>query len=413
MPSPRSPRSATRLRVTRPDPEPDQEHPLKRWLPWQVAAALAGLAAAAAGWLLATAIAGVGWVSAPVGGFPVQLGTQFWLLANGAGGVIDGVLVTLTPLGFTGLMVLILHWLTGWAARIAQPDGKDDPPLAALLGPAGIAAAGYLVPLLTVAGALGSQEQLIRAAIAGTVIAAIGALWGAYAGASQLPWRGWPRWLRAVPRAVLASLLVLTAAASAVLTYAVVEGGARMIGLADHLHLGWVGNLVMLLVQLAYLPNLLLWAVSYVLGAGFTLGDGSLVSPAATQLGLMPGIPVLAVVPEAGTQTVAPWLWLLVGVLAGAVAAGWVVQARPRARFDETALAGGLAGVGAAAVLLLFAWLSTGNLGTGRLVDLGPRLIELALLAPGVLGLSGVAVGLVWGLVRRPPRTDAAASSAN
>ena len=50
--------------------------------------------------------------------------------------------------------------------------------------------------------------------------------------------------------------------------------------------------------------------------------------------------------PLSVSSSPAPWpalLWLLVGVAAGAVAGVVVALARPRARFDETAVVGGLA----------------------------------------------------------------------
>src|SRR5699024_12231469 len=105
----------------------------------------------------------------------------------------------------------------------------------------------------------------------------------------------------------------------------------------------------------------------------------------------------------------ADFAWLAVGVLAGAMAAVMVMRARPRARFDETALVGGLAGTLAGLVFPLVALVATGDLGSNRLTGLGPNVIELVVVAPALLGLSGMAVGLGWGLVRRPARTGARA----
>ena len=94
------------------------------------------------------------------------------------------------------------------------------------------------------------------------------------------------------------------------------------------------------------------------------------------------------------------WWWLAGGVLAGAVAALVVVLGRRAARFDETALVGGLAGVLSGAVFTGLAWLSSGDLGVARLADLGPRLLPLLVLAVTTLGLAGMASGLILGLVR-------------
>ena len=51
--------------------------------------------------------------------------------------------------------------------------------------------------------------------------------------------------------------------------------------------------IALLLAQLALVPNALVWAASYALGAGFVMGAGSVVAPAGTELGMLPGLPLL------------------------------------------------------------------------------------------------------------------------
>ena len=91
------------------------------------------------------------------------------------------------------------------------------------------------------------------------------------------------------------------------------------------------------------------------------------------------------------------------GVAAGAVAGAVVALARPRARFDETAVVGGLAGTVAGFLVAVACALGTGGLGTDRLAAVGARSPEIFLFAPSILGLSGLAAGLIVGLLRRPP----------
>ena len=93
---------------------------------------------------------------------------------------------------------------------------------------------------------------------------------------------------------------------------------------------------------------------------------------------------------------------LAVGLLAGALAGAVVTLARPRARFDETALVGGLSGVLAGGLIVVACALGGGSLGSERLAHIGPRVGALAIFAPTLLGLSGLAVGLILGLLRRP-----------
>ena len=93
--------------------------------------------------------------------------------------------------------------------------------------------------------------------------------------------------------------------------------------------------------------------------------------------------------------------WLAAGVLAGAVAAWLVVRARPDARFDETSLVGGLAGVTGGLVFVAVGWATGGDLGTVRLTGLGPLLLPLLVMGVTTLGLAGMVTGLVLGLGHR------------
>jgi hypothetical protein len=147
-----------------------------------------------------------------------------------------------------------------------------------------------------------------------------------------------------------APVIGVSARSSAIAVVGLIGTGALIVALALFLRAGdvvalsqagnldLVGGIVMTLAQLAYLPTLVVWGVSFVAGPGFALGDGTAVSPSGTQVGVVPGIPLLGAVPE----STSPWLLLLVllpiavGALAGwvarsrlLVAAGYVPPARP------------------------------------------------------------------------------------
>ncbi len=102
-----------------------------------------------------------------------------------------------------------------------------------------------------------------------------------------------------------------------------VLGGGEVIALFEAGHMDALGATVITLAQLAYLPTLVVWALSFVAGPGFALGVGTAVSPAGTQLGIVPGIPVLGAVPESASS----WLLLLalLPVALGALA-GWIAR---------------------------------------------------------------------------------------
>jgi hypothetical protein len=175
----------------------------------------------------------------------------------------------------------------------------------------------------------------------------------------------------------------------------------EIVTLTGQLHAGPVGSIVLALVQVAYAGNLILWSTAWSCGPGFTLGDGSVVSLAGAQVGLLPAFPVTAALPS-GVGTAGALWWLVFPVLAGVCAAVMVLRARPRARFDETALVGGLSGVLAGLVVAGLAALSRGDLGTDRLTGLGPFVVPLLVIAPTLMGLAGLVTGFVAGLVRRP-----------
>jgi hypothetical protein len=96
------------------------------------------------------------------------------------------------------------------------------------------------------------------------------------------------------------------------------------------------------------------------------------------------------------------------------VAAWLVVRGRPQARFDETSLVGGAAGLLGGLAFVGLGWATGGDLGTLRLSGLGPLLLPLLVMAVTTLGLSGMVTGLLLGLWqrarRRQPEVDAEAT---
>ena len=266
----------------------------------------------------------------------------------------------------------------------------------------------YLVPLLAVGLLVGGPMAALRSGTVMLVVVAAAAAWGCCRARESWPTDTWPAWSRAVPRAVTAALLLMFAGGAAVLATGLALNLERMTTMLAALDAGVIGNIALLLGQLAYAPNAIVWAASYAIGPGFTLGNGSIVSPAATELGALPAIPLLTAVPDVGPGGVSHLWWLALGVAAGAVAATLVVLARPTARFDETTLVGGLSGVLAGVAFTGVAWLTSGDLGTDLLAGLGPQLVPVLVMATSTMGLSGAICGLVLGLWRRRPRAAGA-----
>ncbi len=106
---------------------------------------------------------------------------------------------------------------------------------------------------------------------------------------------------------------------------ALVLRGGEVIALYEAAHLDVLGAIVVTLGQLAYLPTVALWGMAFLAGPGFAVGVGTAVSPAGTSAGVLPGIPLLGIVPE----STSPWLMLVVlAPVAVAAFAGWVVRSR-------------------------------------------------------------------------------------
>ncbi|MGZ8804485.1 MAG: cell division protein PerM [Microbacterium sp.] len=121
---------------------------------------------------------------------------------------------------------------------------------------------------------------------------------------------------------VLAGLIGLGALMFAV---SLVLRGGEVIALYEAAQVDALGATVVTLAQLAYLPTLAIWGMAFVAGPGFAVGVDTAVSPAGTQVGVIPGIPVLGAIPESTT----PWLLLLalLPVALGAFA-GWIARSR-------------------------------------------------------------------------------------
>ena len=151
---------------------------------------------------------------------------------------------------------------------------------------------------------------------------------------------------------------------------------STVISLYESLHSGIAGGAALTLAQISFMPNLAIWAASWFLGPGFALGTGSSVSPLATQLGLIPSLPVFGALPHA---SLLGFIALLVPVVIGLLVAAALRSRIPEPGEFSLRQAGWMLGSGfamgvvAAAILALLAMLSGGALGPGRLADVGPN----------------------------------------
>lgn len=199
----------------------------------------------------------------------------------------------------------------------------------------------------------------------------------------------------AVRGTAVAVVALVGVAGLGVAVMTVVRGG-EVVTLFETAHVDATGATVLTLGHLMYLPTLLVWAIAWIAGPGFAVGAGTAVSPAGTQLGVVPGIPVLGLLPENGS------MWMLIVVLlpvgAGALA-GWVVRShlvwQDAARHTGArAVIALMLGLATAGIMALAAVLASGSIGAGRMTQMGPHAGWTAL-AIGVEVLIGAAIMLL------------------
>jgi hypothetical protein len=191
---------------------------------------------------------------------------------------------------------------------------------------------------------------------------------------------------------------ILTVSGIAVFV-AVLANFATVIGLYEALQTDVMGGIALTIGQLAFIPNLVIWAASWFVGPGIVLGTGSSVSPLGTALDTVPGLPLFGVLPH-GTLEFG-FLGLLVPVLVGFVLAVLLRQSldrRPNAPHGAVRMlvTGAMLGVVAGILLGLAAWASTGAMGPGRLAEVGPNPLlvgALATLEVGIAAALGMLVG--------------------
>ncbi|MET0887663.1 MAG: DUF6350 family protein [Mycetocola sp.] len=179
--------------------------------------------------------------------------------------------------------------------------------------------------------------------------------------------------------------------------------------------LGVVGGAATTLAQIAFVPNLVVWTASWLVGPGFALGAGSTISPVNTVVGPIPGLPILGAVPSGDFAF--GFLGLLVPVLIGFFAATLV---RPRlvAALSGRPLVGRLliaaAGIGlvTGVSLGLLAWFSAGAIGPGRLSVVGPNPWLVGLFAAIEVGIAA-AVGMASGSSKPATKTPSTLRAAD
>lgn len=280
--------------------------------------------------------------------------------------------ISLAPLAVTAFVI----W-SGWRSgrRLAA---ERSPWLGGLAGIAAFAIATSFSLAPAAGGAV--QVDVTGAVVIGTLSYAVPLI---LAAAPPLPAlltaagvpAGVTRQLQRALRLAAALLVGLVAAASVIVLVLIAMRMGTVIGLMQSLQLDVWGVLGAALLQLAYLPTLVVWMGCWLLGAPIALGAGSSVALGGATAGPLPALPLLGLLPEGTT----PLLWALVAVVVlGAAAARLAFRWNDEEGRDGSTVWSRLivpvgGAVIAALVVALAAYLASGSIGPGRMADIGPH----------------------------------------
>ncbi|QRZ61268.1 DUF6350 family protein [Rothia sp. ZJ932] len=335
-----------------------------------------------------------------------QVASNIWLLMHGAplnlnipvNGVFAAIAgtVSLAPLGLT-LLPLALTFRSGRRLAQASYEGQFWVPIVSgLFFYAAVAAAASFL------GATPFISTPLSTSVLMTVAVGLcGAVAGGYyesrslarmIGVNAATWvrrfSQYSRWtgsyVWALVRSVVVGFLAFVVGGAVLAAVALIYNWNDVIATYQSLHAGVVGDTAITLLQMGFVPNFVVYAMSWSTGAGFALGEGTTINLQTTDVGLMPALPLLSALP----QPVEPWsLFVLsVPVIAG-LAAGWWFFREGENHFDEwlslklsyrwlswplshlflAILVGALSGV----LAFITGALAHGSLGLGRLTDIG------------------------------------------
>jgi hypothetical protein len=356
---------------------------------------LAGSEAALLSWVAVTIPAVAAFTSTAAFGYNADMtwagaarfGSSVWVLGHFgwtlAGSPADGAVITLSPLGIALLSVLIC----GFLAR--GQSGRGPAFVAAGVG--GFVLLEAAIIWIVASSAVSSAGPAL---VGGAGVALTGLWWGDRLGARRLRHqlarrqylpdsvrrrRGDPPIdsvtpvgrLLVVLRGAAAIACLVLAEGAVLLVVAMFAGWTRFDELFAALGADLVGAVVLILLCLALLPNALTWAVAYLAGPGFTVGEETMFSPFGITGGLEPALPLFGWLPTTdppaglGLIVILPALAALLG--------GWWMH-RHLTGTGHWWLPGvlALAAAGVAALVLTgLIVLAGGSIGPGRMASSG------------------------------------------
>ncbi|WP_392544665.1 DUF6350 family protein [Oryzobacter sp. 24SJ04S-52] len=369
------------------DPAPAEAHvvPAPPWWRGVVIGLVTGVASlllvgapVVLAWLVDPLSVGTAWQAAGTG-------AALWFLMSGGHLLAGTALLSLVPL--LGLALLVLLARVG--VREAMVDVSTDGEYWGGVLPRPLAAAvgswwgGFLLALagaigLTTAGPLRVDPLSVVVPAAVLPLAAIALALRpvvrddpeVLGPALDLPWL--PDDVRRGVRPGLTGAAVLLGVGAAVVGLVVALGWSRVATISGEVGAPGLGTLLLGAAQALSLPNLSLWAVSFLAGPGFEVVEGGAVTWSGSEGGLLPLVPVLAALPQPGEF---PWVTgacvLVVVAVGGFVARRALGEVARLSRLRTKLTVATVACATCAIALGLLDVLGGGSAGQFRLSDVG------------------------------------------
>ena len=353
------------------------------------------------------------------------MSAHLWLLIHGvpldlaaAFGASAGTM-TLVPLGLSVLPLLLCYRSGRRLARASYEGEFLIPVLSGSVTYALISSAMY-----GWASPHPQPLQALNAALVPLGIVVAGLMWGGYREARSLSrmvgvdtaeqisqmsqysrWAGSYAW--AVVRAAVVAFVALIGLGAVLLGIGILAGWSQIVATYQELHAGAVGDTAVTLLQLGFLPNLVIYAIAWSTGAGFSFGAGTSVGLTSSDVGTLPMLPILGAVPESmGTFGL---VGLLVPLGAGAIAGWWFLREgedhldewvalkvpfRPLSALISAVVLGVMTGIMTSFGALWLGWISYGSLGIGRFTEVGAEPLTFAAHTALTVG-AGVTFGML------------------
>jgi hypothetical protein len=346
------------------------------------------------------AVAVLGWFLADAGAHgnttdALRVGADAWLVGHGSHLTVNGLPLGIIPLALTMVFAVAAFRAGRWAGMTSQPI-DDDVSLA--IG-ATISTGIYVmltVIVCTLATHGGAAPSLGRATLGSLLISGVAGTLGMAVGTGRVGF--WvddvPTWVRACAQSAASGLLILLACSAVLVAVSLALGINDAATVMSGLHLSGGDAFMYTLVMVLVAPNAVLLGAAYLLGPGFAVGTGTIVSPTAVSVGAVPAFPLLAALP--GNGPTPWWTLLLMGLPAIAAMIGVVLVQRrhPVTDWDLGAIRGAGAGLAAGIGTTVLVALAAGSMGTGRMADIGAPLREVFVTASGGMCLGGLVGGL-------------------